>query len=318
VRSADDVTVRRGIAEPQGGYGYYKGWSPFFGGRGQHIGAELARANALRARRAEKQFAVQLRQIARHVGNIVNGMLGIAPSTAELTAIEAALDAYARLIEPWATATATRMLTDVERRDAAGWHKLGREIYRALHQEIEAVPISSMLNDLLEEQVRLIQSLPREASERVHQLGIEAITGGKRWEEIAQALFATGDVTLSRANVIARTETSRTASEIQATRAQGIGSTHFQWFTANDADVRPLHKKIARENGGVYAWNNPPILDDGRPGLPGTIWNCRCYASPLLAEDDLRGGPVPRNPAYLAALREQGYSTGAAFEEGTS
>jgi SPP1 gp7 family putative phage head morphogenesis protein len=318
VRSADDVTVRRGVAEPQGGYGYYKGWSPFFGGRGQHWGAEIARRNAMRARRAESRFAVQLRHIARHVGNIVRGMLGIEPSAAELSEIEAALDAYARLIEPWATATATRMLRDVERRDAAGWHRLGQEIHRALRQEIEAVPISSMLDRLLEKQVGLITSLPREASERVHRLNVEmvhvraleVVVGGRRWEDIVEDIQATGDVTLSRANTIARTEVARSASEIQATRAMNVGSEGFIWRTAKDRDVRLIHERL---EGKYFPWNDPPLLDNGRPGLPGTIYNCRCWAEPVL-----EGGPVDRplarSPAYLAALRAAGYTAGTAFE----
>jgi SPP1 gp7 family putative phage head morphogenesis protein len=305
--------------------GYYRGWSPFFPSRrfpialGQHRGAEIARANAMRARRAESRFAVNLRRIARHIDDIVRGMLGIEPTAAELADIQTQLDAYTRLIEPWARTTARRMLADVERRDAAGWHRLGQEINRALRAEIETVPIKDMLDRLLETQVELITSLPREASERVHRLNVEmvharslkAVVGGRRWEDIVKDIMATGDVTRSRANTIARTEVSRTASEIQATRAKGLDSEGFIWRTARDRDVRPLHK---RYEGKYFTWNNPPPLDDGESGLPGTIYNCRCWAEPVIAGETPVEVPLPRNPAYLAALRAQGLTTGTAFE----
>ncbi len=43
-------------------------------------------------------------------------------------------------------------------------------------------------------------------------------------------------------------------------------------------------------NGKVFAWNDPPMVNEGTDAHPnwmrhhpGEIWNCRCYAEPILA-----------------------------------
>src|SRR4051794_35031852 len=103
-------------------------WEPFFGGRGRHPGWREARDNWLGARRAENRYSTMLRRVARHIDDIVRGIFNPDnPDDPGWRAIEAALRLYERMIEPWAHATSTRMLTDVSRRDAASWHRLGQQ-----------------------------------------------------------------------------------------------------------------------------------------------------------------------------------------------
>jgi SPP1 gp7 family putative phage head morphogenesis protein len=197
------------------------------------------------------------------------------------------------------------MLADVSRRDAAGWHGLGLEIGRALRQEVEAAPTQAAMQRLYDYTVQKIVELPDDASERlrrsrefsgeiVRQMkgpAEEAMVAGRRWESLVKDVQDAGLHVQSSANTVARTETARASTTLQAVRAQHIGSELFQWITAEDADVRDLHRDLARGyrngvkvgvGGGVYRWDDPPLLDDDRPGLPGTIYNCRCYALPVL------------------------------------
>ena len=280
--------------------------------RGRSAGWKEARENWLRARRAERQYAVRLRHIARQIDVIVSGLFHPEnPADPGWAAIEQALRQYELLLEPWAEATAARMLADVALRDAASWQRLGKVIGRALRQEIDTAPIGPLIQELQALQVHLITSLPRDAAERVHELSLEAVTSARRWEEIARDILAQGKISRSKANTIARTETARAATNVEAVRAQHVGSEGFVWRTARDKDVRKLHRQF---EGHFYRWDDPPILDDGRPGLPGTIYNCRCFAEIVLPGEIPVEGPRPRNPAYLEALRQQGYSTGTAFE----
>jgi SPP1 gp7 family putative phage head morphogenesis protein len=302
----------------QGGAGgespWFRGWSPVFGGQGAHTGYEAARRAALRARRAENQFAVQLRHLARHIGQIISGMADPADPS-QWVLVVGTLEDYGRLITPWATSVSRRMLAEVERRDAASWHQLGQTINRALRAEIATAPIGPTLQQLLADQVHLITSLPREAAERVHALSLEAVTGGRRWEEIAADLRASGQVSTARANLIARTETGRAATALMEVRGEHVGSPGYIWRTAKDADVRPRHREL---EGTFQRWAEPPIASE--PGQrvmryhPGSGPNCRCFPEIVLPGEPEGYRPVPRNPAYLAALRQAGYSTGAAFE----
>ncbi len=126
-----------------------------------------ARERFLAGRRAEKQYAVQLRQVARHIGDVVRG---IAPDgiVSDLGVLFDALDQYALMLRPWAQSVAGRMIADVGRRDAAAWSEHGKIIGQALRKEIESAPTGVSMRARLAEQVKLITSLPLEAAERVH------------------------------------------------------------------------------------------------------------------------------------------------------
>lgn len=248
----------------------------------QRRDAKNARERFFRARRAERQYGAQLRRIANQIGHIVQGIFNPNdPADPGWSAIQTALDTYRRLLGPWAQAAARRVVTEIDQRDLKAWIEHGRAIGRELQREMASAPIGPQYTQLQQTQISLITSLPYNAAQRVHQLSQEALVGGGRWEEIAREVMRTGQVSRSEANTIARTETARAHSNFSAIRAQHIGSEQFEWATANDRDVRPLHKGYA---GKVYRYDDPPLLDDGRPGLPGTIYNCRCWAIPILPE----------------------------------
>lgn len=174
------------------------------------------------------------------------------------------------------------MIAEVAARDLKTWTEVSREIGSLLRQEIAESAVGKAMRESLDRQTALITSLPTEAAQRVRDLTIEGISKGTRASEIAARIMETGEVTKARANLIARTETSRTATELTSARAQSIGSTHFVWRTSGDSDVRPTHRKL---NGKAFRWDDPPECDPGHHALPGAIWNCRCWAEPLFAED---------------------------------
>jgi SPP1 gp7 family putative phage head morphogenesis protein len=170
------------------------------------------------------------------------------------------------------------------------WAEHGRKIGRLLRREVELAPLAGPIAQLQSQQVSLITSLPLSAAEKIHELSQEQLVTGGRWEALqphirnelaTRAITAIPEGVKSRANTIARTETARVQSNVTAVRAVHIGSTGFIWRTMLDKDVRPLHRGF---EGQFYPWSQPPRLDDNRPGLPGTIYNCRCYAEPVFPD----------------------------------
>lgn len=245
-----------------------------------HDEAFSPKAAWLRVRRVESQFAVRLRKIAQHIGDIVSGF--DVESLQGTLLMRAALERYSHLLEPWARSVSTRMLTEVAAKDKDVWRKVSAQMGRALHREIEQAPTGIVMRRLLEEQVTLIKSLPTEAAQRVQRLTLEGIEKGTRAKEVAAEIMRTGEVTKSRATLIARTEVSRTATVLNQARAQFVGSTHFIWRTAGDSDVRPSHRRL---NGQAFRWDEPPECDPAHHALPGAIWNCRCYPEAIIPED---------------------------------
>ncbi|WP_083935993.1 phage minor head protein [Methylobacterium sp. B1] len=238
-----------------------------------------ARSAFIRAQKVERTYVTQLRKIARHVGDIVRGF-----DVQDLPAaqrVQALLDRYATTLAPWAEAVAKRMVTEVAARDERAWFRVAQMMGTGLKREIAQAPTGAVMRARMAEQVTLITSLPTEAGQRVHDLTIAGISEGRRAADIAAEIQRTGEVTESRAMLIARTEVSRTATELTKARAEHIGSTHFIWRTAGDSDVRATHKAL---NGQTFRWDEPPECDPGHHALPGGIWNCRCYAEPVIPD----------------------------------
>ncbi len=239
-----------------------------------------------RSKAAENHYAKALRKVAQHVGAIVDAF-NPTPSVddpidpALVAQIETALNRYAQQIDDWAYAVADRMVKEVAARDEGSWFDVSRKIGRTLRKEIAEAPTGRVMRERLEAQTALITSIPREAAERVRDLTLDGIVRGTRATEIAKEIMQSGEVAESRAMLIARTEVSRTATELTRARAEHIGSPGYWWRTAGDTDVRDSHQKM---NGKFVAWNNPPTLD-GMTGHAGQLPNCRCFCDVIVPEE---------------------------------
>jgi SPP1 gp7 family putative phage head morphogenesis protein len=233
----------------------------------------------LMARQAESSYNTRLRQVARQVDAIVRGIApdGVVPNDG---ALRRTLAGYAEMLEPWAQAVARYMFADVARRNAKAWKEIGGEMSRALQAEIAHAPTGMLYSALQAEQVTLIKSLPLKAAERIHELTTGALYSSARPDEVAKEILRTGNVTASRATLIARTEVSRTASNLTQARAMFVGSPGYTWRTSRDADVRETHQAM---EGKYVPWGRPPKTDKNLdPYHAGCGPNCRCYPDPVL------------------------------------
>lgn len=230
----------------------------------------------IKVRRAELQYGVKLRKIAKHIGEIINAFPPGDPKS--LPEINRVLTGYAEMLEPWANSLAAGMLADVKYRDDKMWASATRDMGEAMRMELARAPMQETMLKLKREQVRLITSLPRDASERVHKLTMEGLVDGTRADEIKKMIMRSGQVSESRATLIARTEVGRASTFLGQTRAEYVGSEGYIWRTADDMDVRRSHKKM---EGQFVRWSRPPTLD-GLTGHAGCVPNCRCYPEPVL------------------------------------
>ena len=236
----------------------------------------------VRARRLEETYARDLRKIARHVGEIVKAWMQQDGdlSLSNAYGLKAALDRYAEVITPWAGATANRMVAEVAIKERRAWAEQAKRMSRALMVELERAPTGDLFRRIRAEQVEAITSLPRDAASRVYEMTTKGLADSTRASEYVDAIMRSGDVTISRANMLARTAVSTTSSALTESRAQHVGSPGYYWRTAEDSDVRPSH---AGMDGKFVAWNNPPVLD-GYRAHAGRFANCRCYCEPVLPE----------------------------------
>lgn len=239
------------------------------------------RARWLQARRAESSYQTRLLGVARQIEAIIKGFSEAGKPKDPNKIIEALFD-YADLITPWARSVASYMIADVGRRNTKAWKEIGEEMGKALKAELEQAPTGRIYGALMQEQVDLITSLPREAAQRVHRLTQQALIESTRAEDIAKEIMRTGEVTKNRAKLIARTEVARTASNLTEARALFAGSEGYIWRTSGDGDVRDTHKHM---NGKYVRWDSPPKTDKNlAPYHAGQGPNCRCYPEPILPD----------------------------------
>ena len=247
-----------------------------------------------KVRLAERAYSTQLRQVAKHVADLIAAFNPL--NAAQMAQLKQLLERYSDVLRPWARASGARMLAEVGRRDEQAWKRYASLMGLEMQREIEQAPVGHVMHELLDQQVQLITSLPIEAGRRVQRLATKSRYTGARSSEIVSDLMRTGDVTRVRATLIARTETARAATALTQARSEGIGVTHYVWRAVLDAETRPAlgskdfaemntlakgsHRKL---NGTVHAWSDPPIAaPTGERAHPGSIWNCRCWAEPVL------------------------------------
>jgi SPP1 gp7 family putative phage head morphogenesis protein len=229
-------------------------------------------------RRTERYYAAQLKKVADQIESIVRAFGADDPQ--RLDEMIGTLQRYADILRPWARSVARRLLYEVARRDERAWRTYARLMGEAIEQEIASAPIGHVYQSLMESQVDLITSIPRDAAARVHAMATSHLYEGRRYPEMVDMIMQSGAVAKSRAVLIARTETARAAANFMQVRAEHIGSESYTWRTSRDRRVRPRHRKLEAK---VFRWDEPPIIgENGERGHPGTIYNCRCIAEPIL------------------------------------
>jgi len=258
-------------------------------------------------RNAEAEYARKLRRLAQFVMQTAQTMFGAAgPAVEDVTGLfipwANMMNGYSDVIQPWAKTVALKMLHDVALRDMRAWRERSQEISWNLEDTVRNAPIGLLMQQRLDDQIKLITSIPRDIAEEVHQMALTTLYSGQRLGNISELIQKKANTTLGRANLIARTEVARTTTELTRTRAEYVGSDGYIWRTAHDEDVRPSvflspqararfigsHRAL---EGKFIKWSEPPVSGQrGERAHAGQIYNCRCVPEVVIPEE--RGRPV--------------------------
>jgi SPP1 gp7 family putative phage head morphogenesis protein len=235
-------------------------------------------ANLYPTKSIERKYETQLKKVARIVGGIVDTYT-VGDTIINQNALNNALDLYAQALEPWAAEVVAKVIQNVDNNNRRAFNSHAEDMSVELRRILNETETGSVARLLQDEQVELITSLPLEAGIRAQEIARNAATGGIRATEAAKEIRKTGQVTESRAVLIARTEIAKSNAAFTQARSQSIGSTSYIWRTAEDSDVRATHAHL---EGTIHEYSNPPFIEgEGNHG-PGEIWNCRCWAEPII------------------------------------
>lgn len=238
---------------------------------------------------AESAFYKSLRQVAQASGSIVHSHVDGVVIVNEKQ-MQVALKNYSKLIGPWAARQSAKLLEQVQKSNKRAYQNKSKFIGEVLKLDVAESEVGAVALRLLNEQVALIQSIPLEAGLRAQKIAYEAFLHGTRAQpnddtirELQEQLGLSTEVAISRAQLIAITETARANASINQSRAMAVGSRQYRWHNSGDEAVREAHKfyRGKRIQGMIFSWDDPPTLDDGTKGHPGTFPRCRCYAEPV-------------------------------------
>ena len=261
--------------------------------RSLSLDAKTIRGKFKPSETAERNFYRQLKRVAQASGHIVDQHVDGAKLTDDKKMMDT-LRAYSEALGPWAERQSAKLLEQVQKSNKRAYQNKSKAIGTALNLGVAEQEVGAVALRLLNEQVALIKSIPIEAGLRAQKIAFEAALNGTRAapdedtiEELKKQLGLSTEVATSRAMLIARTETARANASINQSRAMAVGSGQYRWHNSGDGAVRPSHKTIkgARLQGKIFSWDDPPTLDDGMRGHPGTFPNCRCFAEPIFGDE---------------------------------
>ena len=109
----------------------------------------------------------------------------------------------------------------------------------------------------------------------------ENVASGFRASKLSDDIQRQYGVSKSKANFLAQQETQLMTAKYTQGRYIDAGLRKYRWRTMGDNHVRKQHAHL---NGGVFSFDNPPIIDlaTGEKGNPREGYNCRCWAEVII------------------------------------
>ena len=250
------------------------------------------------------QYNADLQRIVRAVNRDINGILmpvvrNIAPEyqrDAEAVTLDSWVDVLAAALRQvrarYETPRFTAFVESIARKFVTTANNSNR---RRTERDlgINIYSDSQRLQDYLtmatRNNVTLIQSIPAQYLTQVESIVMANIRAGLRPAVIARQLQDQFGVTERRAKMIARDQVNKINSNLASMRIKDVGYKYFKWETSNDERVRDRHedvsKRVTAYGKGVYRFDNPPIVDQNLPQLPGEPIQCRCVMIPISEEE---------------------------------
>lgn len=137
--------------------------------------------------------------------------------------------------------------------------------------------IKNTIDAAIIENANLIRSIQSHYLDKVRLAVSQAALEGKRPTSVVNEIMEIGQVSESRARLIARDQTNKLNGALTKARQEDLGVEEYVWDTSGDERVRPSHAEL---DGKVFRWDSPPSV-----GHPGQDIQCRCVARPLFKND---------------------------------
>lgn len=257
----------------------------------------------------ERRYRDALSRLTNSVRNLSKQKNTLADLVASLNALVSSPE-WLKLSK----SAALQMVSSVVAQNTKTWREAARKSQRGLviHQVLkQEFGQNKVFQQMVSANAELISSLPADIAQRVTKHASTNTLAGLRPDALMSEIRkAAPELTETRVRLIARTETAKTQAAVTEVRAKQAGLNWYVWRTCQDARVRSSHDHM---EDVICAYSSPPspeLLDPDTPPEekkkpkyygPGDIYNCRCYAEPVVDPDFLtfpvkvvRGGKIVR------------------------
>lgn len=150
--------------------------------------------------------------------------------------------------------------------------------------------INSLIKKSINDNMRLIKTLPETIKERMIANAIDASLKGELITQgIEKIIEESSKLPLYRAQLIAKNQTFRLNSDLTKHIMQASSIDSYEWIhTGISKEPRPMHVAL---DGTIHKWSEPPIASPtGERANPQEMINCTCIARPVFIIDKKRGG----------------------------
>jgi uncharacterized protein with gpF-like domain len=244
---------------------------------------------------ARKHIESKYKTALRKLGRLLTDLIG-QNDTPEKIAAKLTTFGDSKEFSIWAQSLAHTFVTNTLEENAKTWRQAarmsgqGRDLLSALQREFQG-PVGARVQELIDANAKYIKNIPTDAAQRlVHHVGKEAFEGSRTAFTTEEFREYVGDITAWHAKLISRTESAKAMSSLTQARAEYLGHDFYIWHTSEDQRVRKSHQHM---DGVLCRFSDPPSPEAltseepvGNYG-PGGIFNCRCYAEPIIDWDDV-------------------------------
>ncbi|MBU8908510.1 phage head morphogenesis protein [Desertibacillus haloalkaliphilus] len=146
--------------------------------------------------------------------------------------------------------------------------------------------LSSFLETAIQDNVNWIKSIQSEYHDKIETIITQGVRRGSSIRNMASEIAEVGNVEVRRARFIARDQMGSIHGDLTKRRQEESGIKRFRWSTSGDERVRDSHEDL---DGEIFEWSKGATNERGETIWPGTDYNCRCTAEPVLEdllEDD--------------------------------
>lgn len=179
---------------------------------------------------------------------------------------------------------ADRFARETEAASRGSLHASLKELSGGISLKTSVLPpsVRDAVKAGITENVNLIRSIPEQYFQKLQGSVMRNIQRGDGTAGILRTVEHLGVVTESRAALIARDQTSKATTALNAARMRSLNVRKFEWLhSGGGKEPRKLHEEMS---GNAYDLDDPPVIDDktGERGLPGQLINCRCRMVPVV------------------------------------